>query len=311
VKIRPLPALLAPAAALALATAGPAAAQPAAPAGGDALRTSWPAEVAVVVGSLAVVGLARFIAVDPGARWQREMLPLDEPVKRNFSQRAALASDITRDLTLLVPVAAHLDRGFNRALAVRALVYGEALLANTAVNAVVKALVGRPRPYAYSDDPRARAEVDRDPRDARLAFYSGHAATTFAAAVAGAYLYSQSRDAIPARTAVWGGTLFLAGATANLRVRAGRHFYSDVLAGALVGSGVGLLVPALHYGGREPHAVHSSEWVAIGVAPLAGALASQLVPFGENTALAHAQLLPWAVPTSSGAAVGLALAGLF
>ena len=47
---------------------------------------------------------------------------------------------------------------------------------------------------------------------------------------------------------MWGFELALAGATANLRTRAGRHFYSDVIVGAIVGAGVGFAVPRLHGG---------------------------------------------------------------
>jgi hypothetical protein len=44
----------------------------------------------------------------------------------------------------------------------------------------------------------------------------------------------------------WGAMMGGAAATAHLRVRAGKHFYSDVVVGALVGSAIGILVPRLH-----------------------------------------------------------------
>jgi membrane-associated phospholipid phosphatase len=45
---------------------------------------------------------------------------------------------------------------------------------------------------------------------------------------------------------LWLGSEALAATTAVLRVEAGKHFWSDVAVGALVGSAVGYLVPQLH-----------------------------------------------------------------
>jgi membrane-associated phospholipid phosphatase len=288
-----------------LVAAAPASAQTAP----EPLQSRWPVDAATIVGSLAVAALATRIALDENARWPRELLRIDEAVKLNFSPTAAKTSDLLVGVTVLAPLAVQWSGGFNRASGQRSLVYGETIAANLALNGLTKALVGRPRPYTYSGDPAARAEIARNPRDARMSFYSGHASTAFAAAVGGAYLFSQSSDDPGARTAVWATSLMLAGATSNLRVRAGKHFYSDVLAGAAIGAGVGWLVPALHFGGREPHALAPAEWIAIGTAPLAGALLSQLVPFGErdHPALAGAHLCPW-MTSSSG---GVMLSGLF
>jgi hypothetical protein len=296
-------AQLALAAALALGAARPAAAQ-----GDPALRTDWPVETAVLAGSLGLVGLAHLIAIDPARRWERELLPLDEGVKRNFSPRAARWSDVLVGTTVAAPLALQLAGGFDQASGERALVYGEVLAANLALNGVVKALVNRPRPFTYNTDPGARALAERDPRDARLSFYSGHASTAFAAAVGGAYLFSQSTTDTRARAAVWAGSLMLAGATSHLRVRAGKHFYSDVLTGAVIGAGVGWLVPALHFGGRGPNPLSPGEWVAIAAAPAAGVLVSHLLPLeATEKVVAGARVVPWVTPRGA----GLVLAGLF
>ena len=288
--------------AAALAVAAPASAQTVAP----PLQTRGAVETAVLVGSLGTAGLATLISVAPGGPWRRQWLSIDEPVKRNFSPAAARASDVLAAIAILGPMALQLTGRWNGETGQRALVYGETLAANLALNGLTKALVARPRPYTYNTDPAAQAQVEANPRDAHLSFFSGHASTTFAAAVAGAYLYSQSTDDVGARTAVWASSLALAGATSNLRVRAGKHFYSDVLAGAVVGTGVGWLVPALHFGGRDPLPLAPAEWVAIVTAPLAGALASQLVPLPELP-VARAQVLPWV----TGQGAGVMLAGRF
>jgi membrane-associated phospholipid phosphatase len=45
---------------------------------------------------------------------------------------------------------------------------------------------------------------------------------------------------------IWGGSLGIASTVAILRVAAGKHFPSDVIAGALVGSAVSYSVLKLH-----------------------------------------------------------------
>jgi undecaprenyl-diphosphatase len=48
------------------------------------------------------------------------------------------------------------------------------------------------------------------------------------------------------------------------RVKAGEHFPTDVIAGAMVGAGIGVLVPHLH---REEPPKQRSVWIGLGVQP--------------------------------------------
>ncbi len=264
---------------------------------------------AILAGAAAVVGLATLVRPEPAARREHELVPYDEPAKRSFSASAAHASDALVALTVLTPLAVQAGQGFHGRTAARALVYGETLALNLAVNTVTKVVVGRPRPYVYNEDPQVAAYAARARGDAFRSFYSGHAATAFAAAASGGYLFAQSTADTGARTAVWASGLFLAGATANLRVRGGKHFPSDVAVGALVGAGIGVAVPLLHTPAGARPALAPAEWVAIAAAPALGALASQLVPMRADvlTPLGAARIVPWA----SAGAGGAVLAGRF
>jgi hypothetical protein len=298
--------------AAALASAVPArAAEDGAP---PAIEASLRLDGAVLAGALAAAGLATLLPERAAPARARELLPADEPAKRNFSASAARASDLLVSLTVLTPLALQAGQGLDGPAGDRALVYGETLALSLAVGGVTKALAARPRPFTYNPDPRVQAYADREGRDARRSFYSGHAATAFAAAVAGGYLFARSSDDRTARTAAWATGLFLAGATANLRVRAGKHFPSDVLVGAAAGAALGWAVPALHDRGSRAPGLAASEWVAIAAAPIAGAIVSQLVPMptditeplaARTAARPRSLLVPWV----SGHGAGLALVG--
>lgn len=128
--------------------------------------------------------------------------------------------------------------------------YGQVLFVNYAVTNLTKTLVRRPRPYAYNPNVPDHIRMERD---ARFSFFSGHASTAssfsfFTAAVI--HRYSDSRAV---RTAAWIGAAVLPAITGYYRMRAGKHFFSDVLVGYAAGAVVGVSVPLLHRTQFELH----------------------------------------------------------
>ena len=104
----------------------------------------------------------------------------------------------------------------------------------------LKVLVRRKRPVLYTSDAVTAAS---DP-ESQQSLPSLHASLAFAAATS--YLVIARRQHLPHRTR---NTLLLyAGAVgvAALRVAVGQHFPTDVAAGAVLGSGIGWLVPTIH-----------------------------------------------------------------
>ena len=195
--------------------------------------------------------------------------------------------------------------GFGEANDKRLLLYAEALGLNSLASHLTQHVVARPRPYAYSDDPRVQAYAAAEWTSSHLSFYSGLASTTFAAAVAGSYLYAQESTDPKSRAIVWAFSLGVAGATADLRTRAGKHFYSDVIVGALVGASIGFLVPYLH-GGPAYHPT-AGEWAAIAAAPVAGIVIASFLPAAPTFSASStssisfgATPLPWLAPGGGG-----------
>jgi membrane-associated phospholipid phosphatase len=128
-----------------------------------------------------------------------------------------------------------------------ALVITEAAVLAADVNQAVKVAVGRERPFVHTL-PADRKSGTHEPEDNHLSFYSGHTTLAFALATAtGTVATMRGYSQAPA---IWGVGMPLAALTGYLRIAADRHYFTDVLAGAVVGAAIGAVVPLLH--GTEP-----------------------------------------------------------
>ena len=127
------------------------------------------------------------------------------------------------------------------------LLVAEAVALAQALNQAVKFLVARERPFVHWLGPSEKA-LTAAPSDNNLSFYSGHTDVSFAL-VASAWTVARMRGYSWANVMLAVG-LPLAAGVGYLRMAAGKHYLSDVLVGAVLGSAVGVLVPAVHRWGR-------------------------------------------------------------
>ena len=113
-------------------------------------------------------------------------------------------------------------------------------------NVIVKYSVGRAPPYVWQGTP----DLYPSATDANLSFFSGHVTFVFAVVVSGSTLFFMQD--MPGAPWVLGFGLAAASFTAYLRIAADKHYLSDVLVGAGVGSLVGWAVPYFfHRPGRK------------------------------------------------------------
>ncbi len=189
--------------------------------------------------------------LDPG-----DLNRFDRVAARNWSPYWSRRSDISRVLVSGGAIALVASEGIEAlrrgdeegAFAVAALMGGTALV-TAGVTYVTKVMVGRKRPYAYNTDLSLEERhriAEKEGADAFLSFFSGHSSAAFAAAAFTSTVFEDSNGQSGWSRAVWGTTMSLAAFTAVARVKAGVHYPSDVLVGALVGTAIGHLVPAFH-----------------------------------------------------------------
>jgi hypothetical protein len=244
------PVALALAAALTAAPAG-APATAATPPAGDVYELSWSRELPILAVSVAGGAAARIfwdgLGRAPCPCDAGDLNGLDRGTAGRRDDRAATASDVLAGLALAAPFAAdYLDvrsggsaEGFDR----DAVVMLEAAALSGGIDQLVKAATHRPRPLVYGLPP---GDPGLTETDNYRSFYSGHTATTFAVGIAYARTHALRHPGSDANWAVYGGAVLVGAAVGTLRVVAGKHFPTDVLVGAVAGTAIGLLVPALH-----------------------------------------------------------------
>lgn len=122
-------------------------------------------------------------------------------------------------------------------------IYGEVAMLNAGLTVLAKTSIRRPRPFVLNE--KAGLESKQN-FTAGASFFSGHtscvAANSFFAARVFTDYYPESKW----KPVVWGAAIALPALTGYLRVRAGKHYPSDVITGYAVGAAVGYFIPKLH-----------------------------------------------------------------
>jgi len=191
-------------------------------------------------------------------------------VKSKFDSSAAGISNLGLGLAGAFAVVDPVLSGFRERSAqaglVDAIMYAETVSLTMALTNVVKIAVRRPRPIAYAEAEAHKGDpgYSNASTDSSLSFFSGHASLTGAIGATATYLaFARSRG----KLRPWLTLLLASGVTAVTsieRVRAGRHFPTDVIAGAMAGAGIGIVVPHLH---RTDDVLERPVWVGFNPAP--------------------------------------------
>ena len=215
------------------------------------LRTSVyrisPRWVAVAVSGLGLVLLPAVFA--------RQLLRTKKPSRGagvNVLDRLAIGQDSALaewlgNLGTLVGIATPFavdwvsTRGKRKPFLEDAVVISQALALNGVLNQAFKYLIQRPLPETYYGVVRNRIGKMRGYRS----FYSGHVSSLATALAAGCITVRMRHGRLP-----WRWPWLVAGALTVLvgigRIFSGKHFPSDVLAGAPVGAVIGAGVPLVH-----------------------------------------------------------------
>lgn len=205
----------------------------------------------------------RFCGANALDAWARsKLVASDEKTPR-------LASDLLAFVVLPAGVAAHQllaarAAGDTGAGARDVLFVAEAASVALTLNQVVKLAVGRQRPFVrYGNYEEADRRHDSDDN---LGFYSGHTTLAFSmAAAAGTVSTLRGYRSAPW---VWAVGMTLATAVGYTRIASDRHYLTDALVGAAVGTGLGVGLPLWLHGREDRPAGEGARSAGARVVPL-------------------------------------------
>ena len=210
-----------------------------------------------LAGLLAGTGIALpYLFVEDGALACGTCDPNDIPsfdrwASGSYGADANALSDSALAFSLGVPVASLSAQLPGQDTRREALVLAQSFSATFFATQIIKVATQRARPFTYSSTLKEGAP-SRSSRDARMSFPSGHTSMAFAGLVTTAALRTSHGPMI--EKATWYGcAMALGGLTGALRIAAGKHYWTDVAAGAVLGTGIGLLVPWLHQASGRSH----------------------------------------------------------
>ena len=114
-----------------------------------------------------------------------------------------------------------------------------AMAANTFTTGVLKRTVARERPYVHFNNPDVRSRAEPN-----ASFPSGHTSSSFTSVFAAAS--ACRRLSCGHEKSIWLVGVPLASVTGALRIRADKHYATDVLAGFGIGAALGWFIPQLY-----------------------------------------------------------------
>ncbi|MBQ2561630.1 MAG: phosphatase PAP2 family protein [Fibrobacter sp.] len=206
------------------------------------------------VSLMATLGVLRYYGMEKGSvddlKPKSELLPWDRPLAGRYSGWATTVSHYSGALAVapLALAGYSLYRGDVDAhdFGAFSLMFVEAFALQSALNQIVRSTQLWPRPFMYAKSGEGREKAKSARGEAYGSFYSGHSSSAFTVAIFTGKWFSDVYPNSKYKNLVWATSLSLAAIVAALRVVAGKHYITDVVVGALVGTGVSFGVLKMH-----------------------------------------------------------------
>ena len=157
----------------------------------------------------------------------------------NWNVGSIKMSDLLLFSSIAVPGLLMFDQEIRSDYRNFSLVWAQSIFLTLGFTNFTKVLVGRPRPYLYADNASDDYKLKKDNRKS---FFSGHTSISAVSWFLMASMYEDYRAGSNILPYLWTSAFLVPAYTAYCRYDAGKHFLSDVVAGYLVGSTIGVLV---------------------------------------------------------------------
>lgn len=174
---------------------------------------------------------------------RNDLNALDRPATYNYSQQANTASNVLLYTSFLLPTLPLIDKKMKADQGKIFMMYAESLLLSNGITQLTKNLTLRTRPYAYNES----VSIDKKLTiNSRHSFFSGHVSTVSSLTFLTASILNQYHPKGKLMPLVWSSAVIIPAATGYFRVKAGKHFPTDVMVGYATGALIGVIIPNLH-----------------------------------------------------------------
>lgn len=237
----------------------------ASPAEGDDYTLNFAQDFTITLTAAGMTGLGTFLyyrmEIPDDFYDQDELLPWDRPFAGRYSETADRMSDVGTILAV-APLAVggyalYSGNSTGKEFATFSLMLLQSIGISNGINHAVRALEIWPRPFIYAESGEGKEKTKEAKAEAYGSFFSGHATAAFCIATFTDQWFRTVYKSSPYTSIVRATAYSLAGLESVLRVAAGKHYPSDVIVGALVGTGVSFGVLSLHKNRNENY----SFWV--------------------------------------------------
>lgn len=235
------------------------------------LENDLPATLAA--GSMFGIGMFLYSRMDTPEtlKDKNDLLPWDKPLAGRYSETADKVSDIGSVLAVaplaIGGIAWYNGNSTGTEFATFTVMLLQAVGIGNGINVAMRSLEIWPRPYMYAPSTSSGTEAGKEKAEkakpeAYGSFFSGHATAAFTVATFTDEWFRTTYPNSPYKGIVRVTAYSLAGLESMLRVAAGKHYLTDVIVGALVGTGVSIGILELHRDRNENFSV----WAGPGVA---------------------------------------------
>ncbi len=162
----------------------------------------------------------------------------------SYRERAHDLSDLFLNISVGLPILLGLDRKIRKDWLDLLVLYAETHAINSGIYIVNTSLFNRVRPLVYHHDIPIE---ERTANETRNSFYSGHVSSTASASFFMAKVFCDYHPGLENKKYwIFGAALIPPSLVGYYRVKAMKHFPTDVIIGGLVGAASGILVPHFH-----------------------------------------------------------------
>ncbi|TLX74658.1 phosphatase PAP2 family protein [Labilibacter sediminis] len=158
--------------------------------------------------------------------------------------KAHNTSDVFMNISVGLPVLLGLDKKIRKDWFDLIILYAETQGINSGIYILNASVFKRTRPFVYHKDV---PNYERLAKETRNSFFSGHVSTAACASFFTAKVYFDYHpESGSEKYWLYGAALVPPALVGYYRIRAMKHFPTDVITGTVVGAAVGILVPHLH-----------------------------------------------------------------